>query len=77
MEASKDDFSSVTASSLEEESSTSDSSEDSLQIMGITLGNSYKKGLQDNPNISHNEPLVEESKLQQMLSIDLFSNKRE
>ena len=43
---------------FEEESSIGESSEDSLEIMGILLGNFNKEGLQDNPNISHNKPLV-------------------
>ena len=44
--------------------------------MGITLGNP-KEGLQDNPSTPYREPLVEESKLQQMLSIDLSLDERE
>ena len=63
LEALKDDFTSGTTSSLEDETFTGDSSEDSMEIMGITLGNS-KEGLQDNPGTSYNKPLVEESRLQ-------------
>ena len=62
LEALKDDFTSDTTSSSEEETSTGDSSEESLEIMGITLGNS-KEGLQDNPGTSYSKPLVEESRL--------------
>ena len=76
LEASEDDFTSDTTSSSEEETSTGDSSEDSVEIMGITLGNP-KEGLQDNPSTPYREPLVEESKLQQMLSIDLSLDERE
>ena len=65
LEALKDDFSSDTTSSSEEESSIDESGEDSMEIMGITLGDSNRDGLQeDNPSIPHNKPLVEESKLQ-------------
>ena len=78
LEASKDDLSSDTTSSLEEESSIGDTrSEDSMEIMGITLSNSNKDGLQDNLGTSYNEPLVEETKLQQMLSTHLSFDERE
>ena len=62
LEALEDDFSSETTSSLEEETSTGDSSEDLVDIMGITLGNS-KERLQENLGTSYNKPLVEKSRL--------------
>ena len=76
LEASEDDFTSDTTSSSEEETFAGDGSKDSMEIMGITLGNP-KEGLQDNPSTPYREPLVEESKLQQMLSIDLSLDERE
>ena len=66
----EDDFSNDTTSSSKEESSTSESSKDSMDIMGIALGDSNKEELQNS------EPLVEESKLQQMLSSDLSLDER-
>ena len=76
LKALEDEFSSVTTSSSEEESSTSESREESMEIMGITSGDSNRNGLQDNPSTPHNKPLVEESKLQQMWSTDLSFDER-
>ena len=70
LKALEDEFSSNTTSSSEEESSTSESSKDSVDIMGIAMGDSNKEELQNS------EPLVEESKLQQMLSLDLSLDER-
>ena len=67
LEALKDDFTSDTTSSLGEESSLGVSSEDLVEIMGITLHNSKKEGFQDNLSTSYSKPLVEESKLQLLI----------
>ena len=45
--------------------------------MGITLGNSNKDRLQDNLGTSYSKSLMEESKLQHMMSIDLSLDERE
>ena len=66
----KDEFSNDATSSSEEESSTSESSKDFVDIMGITMGDSSREELQNS------EPLVEESKLQQMLSTNLSLDER-
>ena len=63
LEALEDEFSSDTTSSLEDKSSL-DSSEDLVEIMGFTLDNSNKEGLQDNLGTSYSKPVVKESKLQ-------------
>ena len=68
LEALEDYFSSNTTLSSKEESSTGESSQDSMEIMGVTLGNYNKEGLQDNPSTSYSKPFVEESNLQQILS---------
>ena len=59
-----DKFSSDTISSSKKEFSIGESDDDSMEIMGFTLGDSNKKGLLDSLDTSQNEPLVEESKLQ-------------
>ena len=65
LETFSDKFSSDTTSSSNEESSTSDS-DSSIDIMGITINEPRRKNSLEYPNILHVEPLVEESKLQQM-----------
>ena len=71
LKALEDDISNDTTSSSEEESSTtSESSEYLVEIMGITMGDSNKEELHNS------EPVVEESKLQQMLFTDLSLDER-
>ena len=65
LKALENEFSSNKTSISKEESSTSESSEDSMDIMGIMMGDSNREELQDS------EPLVEESKLEQMMSTNL------
>ena len=77
LEALQNDFSSSSKSRSREEFSIGERKRDSMEIMRIMLGDSNKEGLLDNLDTSHNEPLVKETKLQQMLSIDLSFNERE
>ena len=63
LEASINEFSSDTTSRFDEEYSISESSDSSIEIMGVTICDPYREGLLNDLDVSHTKPLVEGSEI--------------
>ena len=81
LETSKDEFSSDTSITSEEESTVTEESNNNIEVMGVTLRDPRIIGESSTPSStqgepSNTQPLVEESKLLRMLSGELSDKER-